>query len=66
MAKQDQAKRKRSAKDPISKKDPTIRQEFPGADTNKKKIEAGIRNIKTDPPAAPENKPASSPVDGNQ
>ena len=63
--KQDQNKRKRSAKEAISKKDPTIRQEFPGADTTKKKIEAGIRNIKIDPPAAPGNTPSadSEPVE---
>ena len=62
---QDKQQTKRKSKDAIRKKDPTIRQEFPGADTTKKKIEAGIRNIKNDPPAAPGNIPPadSEPVE---
>jgi hypothetical protein len=64
---QEQKKTKRRSKESIRKKDPTIRQEFPGADTTQKKIEAGIRNIKNEPPAAPGNTPAppadSEPVE---
>lgn len=62
---QEQKKTKRRSKESIRKKDPTIRQEFPGADTTQKKIEAGIRNIKNDPPAAPGNTPPedSEPVE---
>ncbi len=55
--KTDQKKNRHSAKEIIGKADPTIRQEFPGADTSKKKIEAGIRNAKNDPPASPGNTP---------
>ena len=50
--------RKKEEEDiPVNEKDPTIRQEFPGAATSKKKIEAGIRNVKDGAPAAPGNQP---------
>ena len=57
MAIKDNKTKRKSSKEAIQKKDPTIRQEFPGAETTKKKIEAGIRNIKNEPPAAPGNQP---------
>lgn len=72
MAAKDDSKKKRkddSNDIPVNEKDPTIRQEFPGAHTNKKKIEAGIRNIKDKSPSAPSNQPvppaADEPVDEN-
>lgn len=53
---------------PVNEKDPTIRQEFPGAEKTKKKIEAGIRNVKSRPPAGPNENPlpastSDEPVD---
>jgi hypothetical protein len=59
--KKDREKRKKNI--PFNEKDPTIRQEFPGAETDKKKIEAGIRNIKDEPPASPGNLPAKPATD---
>jgi hypothetical protein len=59
MANQNLKKSRKKEEDdiPVNEKDPTIRQEFPGAANNKKKIEAGIRNVKDGAPAAPGNKP---------
>lgn len=42
---------------PVNEKDPTIRQEFPGAEKSQKKIEAGIRNVKSKLPGGPDESP---------